>query len=338
MFLFAWMNGVSKHLMQPENRDFSAVQVLWIRFLFLVLVTVALASRRGGIALLRTSRPGLQIIRSVFFVVQVGCFLIGFKYLQLAEVVSVSSAAPLLVTAMSVPLLGEHVGVRRWSAVSIGFVGVVVILRPGLAVVHPASLCMLLGTCLFAIFQIMTRVLARTDSSETTFAYTALIGAAAVSLIGPFQWTPPDANAWILLIIIAALGGLGSFVLIVALGSAPPAILQPLYYTIIVWSTFVGYLLFGDIPDAYTIIGACLIVSSGLYTVLRERRLAEKTTQGGRGAGAQSQRRRRRPNQRSESESGSRSGSESGSGSGTIQIPSLAPPLLLRASARLPQP
>lgn len=273
MLLSACLNGFSKHLMQPENGGFSPTQILWIRFLFLGLLTIVLACRRGGLAILHTRRPGFQIVRSVLFVAQFGLFLIGFKYFQLAEVVSISSATPLLVTALSVPLLGERVGLRRWSAVSIGFIGVVVSLRPGLEVMHPASLCMLLATGIFATFQIMTRVLARTDSSETTLAYTALTGVAIMSLVGPFQWTPPDTKAWILLVIIAVLGGLGTVLCIVALGSAPPVALQPLYYTIIVWSTLVGYCAFGEIPDTYTIIGACLIVSSGLYTVFREQRL-----------------------------------------------------------------
>ena len=273
MFFFACIDGLSKYLMQPGKEDFSVIQVLWIRYLFLVVLSVIFSSRRGGIAMLRTRRPWLQVARSVIFLVQLALVLLGFKFLPMDEVVSIGAAAPLLVTAASVPLLGEKVGVRRWTAVSVGFVGVLLILRPGLAVVQPASLWVLLATGLFTIVQVMTRVLARTDSSETTLAYTALTGVAIMSLVGPFQWTPPDTNAWIILMIIAALGGLGTVLCIVALGSAPPVALQPLYYTIIVWSTLVGYCAFGEIPDTYTIIGACLIVSSGLYTVFREQRL-----------------------------------------------------------------
>lgn len=273
MFFFACIDGLSKYLMQPGKEDFSVIQVLWIRYLFLVVLCVIFSSRHGGIAMLRTRRPWLQVARSVIFLVQLALVLLGFKFLPMDEVVSIGAAAPLLVTAASVPLLGEKVGVRRWTAVSVGFVGVLLILRPGLAVVQPASLWVLLATGLFTIVQVMTRVLARTDSSETTVAYTALIGAAALSTIGPFYWTPPDTTAWILLIVIATFGGLGNFLFIIAVQTAPPVALQPLYYTLLVWSTLMGYVLFGDIPDAFTIIGASMIVGGGLYALFRERRL-----------------------------------------------------------------
>jgi len=275
MFIFSCVDGLSKYVMDT----YSVVQVLWFRYLFLVVLSVTIAARRGGLAMMRTQRPWLQVVRSVLLVVQVGLFVYGFKHLQMAHVNSIGAAAPLLVTALSLPILGERVGIRRWIAVGIGFAGVLLVHRPGLGVVHPVSFWVLLGTLLFAVFQIMTRVLARTDSSETTLAYSSVIGAALLTLVVTSYWgqvwTTPDVSGWTLLTLVAVLGGVGHFLLIISLQSAPPVVLQPFFYTILVWSTIVGFVVFGDIPDSPTVIGALLIVSSGLYTQFRERRLQE---------------------------------------------------------------
>ena len=183
---------------------------------------------------------------------------------------------PLIITALSALVLGEFVGPRRWAAVAVGFVGVVVILRPGLGVFNPAALIPLAGAALFAVYQIMTKVVARRDSMVTILLYTGWIGFALTSITGPFYWTPPDLKGWILLPIAGFMGVVGHLLLIKALELAPASVLQPFNYTLLIWATAVGFLVFGDLPDTVTVLGAGIVVASGLYTWWRERVRAKR--------------------------------------------------------------
>jgi drug/metabolite transporter (DMT)-like permease len=178
---------------------------------------------------------------------------------------------PLLVTALSVPLLGERVGIRRWSAIGVAFAGMLIILRPGLATVHPMALVALLCASMFALYQILTRIVSRDDSPMTTLFYTALVGVIGLTIIGPFYWTWPDPAGWALFGLVALLGSSGHFLLIKALQLAPASVLQPYSYTMLIWATIVGFLVFGNLPDLATVVGAAIIAASGIYTFARER-------------------------------------------------------------------
>lgn len=160
---------------------------------------------------------------------------------------------------------------RRWLAVLAGFVGVLVIVRPGMQALDWRFAVAVTGTVLWALYQILVRMCARTDSSDTTWAWTAVVGLVATSAVGPFVWVWPDAKGWLLLLAIAALGTLSHLALIKALGYAEAGSLQPYSYTLLVWAAVVGFVMFGDIPDTWTIAGAAIIIASGLYAWHRER-------------------------------------------------------------------
>ena len=265
--LFAGMDAGSKQLAE----SYSIVQILWLRFIALTVIAAWLARRQGGEAALRTRRFWLQSVRSLLLVVEIGLFILTITVLPLAEAHAIIAVTPLLVTALSVPLLGERVGIRRWSAIGVAFVGVLIILRPGFGVVHPMALVALLCALLFALYEILTRIVSRDDPPMTTLFYTALVGVIGLSLIGPFYWTTPDPFGWALFALVALLGASGHFLLIKALQLAPASVLQPYSYTLLIWATVVGFAVFATLPDLATVIGAGVIAASGIYTFARER-------------------------------------------------------------------
>jgi drug/metabolite transporter (DMT)-like permease len=267
--LFACMDAGSKQLAE----SYSIVQILWVRFVALMVIAAWLARRQGGNAALRTRRFWLQSARSLLLVVEIGLFILTITVLPLADAHAILAVTPLLVTALSVPLLGERVGIRRWSAIGIAFIGVLIIVRPGFGVVHPMALVALLCASMFALYQILTRIASRDDPAMTTLFYTALMGVIALTAIGPFSWTPPDLFGWALFGLVAVLGASGHFLLIKALQLAPASVLQPYSYTMLIWATVVGFEVFGNLPDLATVLGAAVIAASGIYTFARERRL-----------------------------------------------------------------
>jgi len=266
---FAGMDAVSKTL----STEYSVAQILWVRFAFFAVFATVLAWRRGGGILrqFRTDRPVFQTSRALLLVAEIGCFILAFRYMQLADTHSIGAVFPLVITALSALWLGERVGVRRWTAVAIGFLGMLVILRPGMAVFDPVALLPLAGAVMFAVYQVMTKVISRTDALETTLLYTGWIGVIAMSFFGPFHWDWPDARGWGLLMLAGLLGSIGHMTVIKALEVAPASVLQPFNYTLLVWATGIGFVVFGDLPDAWTVAGATIIVASGLYVWWRER-------------------------------------------------------------------
>jgi drug/metabolite transporter (DMT)-like permease len=251
---------------------YAIIQILWVRFLSLLAVSGWLAARHGR-AGLTTRRFGLQSLRSLMLMVEIGLFIWTITVLPLADAHAILAISPLIVTALSVPLLGERVGIRRWTAIGVASIGMLVILRPGFGVVHPMALVALLCAGMWSLYQILTRIVSRTDAPLTTLFYTALIGALALTVVGPFYWRAPDAQGWALFALVAVLGASGHYLLIKALQLAPASLLQPFAYTVLVWATVVGFTVFGTVPDLLTVLGAAIIVASGLYTFARERRL-----------------------------------------------------------------
>jgi drug/metabolite transporter (DMT)-like permease len=281
MFAFAIMDGMTKMLSQT----LPIPQILWVRnIVFTALAFGILFAQNPGArlsSLTRSGRPVLQFFRALLLVVESGIFMLAFKLMPLADVHAVNAVAPLLVVALSVPLLGEKVGPRRWLAVGAGFVGVLLIVRPGFAAIEPAMLLALLGAAMWAAYQIMVRLCARVDRSETTSLWTALVGLGASTLVGPVVWVWPDQSGWGMLAAIALLGSISHMALIRALGMTQPSLLQPFNYTLFVWAVVVGYLFFGDVPDRFTLVGAAIVIASGIYAWHRERvraAPAKKTT------------------------------------------------------------
>ncbi|MCH9673181.1 MAG: DMT family transporter [Gammaproteobacteria bacterium] len=265
-FLFTSLDATAKYL----TAYYPVEQVVWARFFFHLLLLIAYLGWETTRAV-KTQRLGLQLWRSGLMLVTNLLFFIAVRSLPLADVVAVMFVGPLLVTALSVPLLGERVGPRRWGAVLVGFVGAWIIVRPGSGVMQGLALLPLLAALTNALYTIATRKLSNQDSTMTTLLYTGLIGAVATSAYLPRVWVTPDALGWWLMLLVGALGALGHLAFIRALTISPPAALMPFSYLVLIWSTGYGYVLFDDIPDQQMLIGAAVVVASGLYVLHRER-------------------------------------------------------------------
>jgi drug/metabolite transporter (DMT)-like permease len=267
MLAFAAMDGVSKILGQIH----AIPQILWVRYILFTIFVAILLRRRGLARSMASGQPWLQLARALLIVVENGIFVLAFLYMPLADVHAIAAASPLIVVALSVPMLGERVGPRRWLAVLAGFAGVLLIVRPGFVKLEWPVLIPIAGALMWGLYQVLVRMCARTDSGETTWAWSAIVGLAATTLVGPFVWTWPDAYGWSLLVAVAVLGSLAHYALIKALEFWEAGALQPFSYTLLVWAAVIGYLLFGHIPDAWTFAGAFVIILSGLYAWHRER-------------------------------------------------------------------
>ena len=264
--LFVSMDSLAKQLSQT----YPVPQVVWARYVFHVLL-LALYLRGRVPRTLRTGHLGLQLLRSVFLLGATGMFFTALSFIPLAEASAIMFVAPILVTAFSLPLLGEHVGPRRWASVVVGFGGALIIIRPGSEAMDPAALFALGAAGSYAFYQITTRKLAHSDPPLTTLAYSALVGAIVTSLVVPFFWVQPDAAGWLAIVGLGLFGGIGHFALIKALESAPAATVTPFGYAALLWATMFGFVIFGDLPDLWTVVGAAVIVASGIYIFHRER-------------------------------------------------------------------
>ncbi|CUH78660.1 DMT family transporter [Tropicibacter naphthalenivorans] len=247
------------------------VQIVWLRLLGLFLGVVVMIAMRGT-HLLRTKNPVLQISRGLAAVASAVCFLFAVRDVPLADATAVSFIAPFVVTVVGALVLKETVGIRRWIAVAIGFAGMLVVIRPGLGVFHPAIFFVVLAACLFASRQILSRFLAGGDPVATTVAYTSITATLVASLLQPFFWeTPQGWGVWAVIFGMTVCSALGEVLVIRALDMAQAVVLAPLHYSLIIWSTLYGFLVFGDLPDGWTLFGCAVIVASGLYTLHRER-------------------------------------------------------------------
>jgi drug/metabolite transporter (DMT)-like permease len=267
---FSCIDGSAKFL----NHHMDIVQVVWARYAFAFVFSLFISNPFARPALMRTGRPWLQIGRSALLVLSTGLNVIALRYLQLDQTVSIMFATPFLVAALAGPMLGEWIGPRRWAAITVGFLGVIVVMRPGFGGIHPAAALTAFGTLLYAIYIITTRILARTDSTETTLFYSNIVGVVVTTALLPFVWvTPGDLLVAVVMVTIGAFGALGHFLLIAAHRLAPAAILSPFIYSQLVWMILLGYVIFGDVPNRWTLLGAAIVIASGLYLLFRERKV-----------------------------------------------------------------
>ncbi len=267
IFLFVCMDSVAKH----AATIFDPTQVVWARYFFHMVLMTAFLAPSQGMKLVRTEKLGLQIFRSMLLLGATLCFFTALKYIPLADAGAMGSTSPLFVTVFSVLLLKEKVSFRRWTAVGIGFVGALIILRPGMSAVHPAMFLVLGMSVFYASYQIATRKLAGVDSALTTLFYTALVGTIVMTAVVPFFWTAPSMEGWFMLAVVGLIGGVSHFIIIKALSFTSASTAAPFSYTQLIWTAIFGYIIFGDLPDNYTILGALIIVASGLYILYRER-------------------------------------------------------------------
>lgn len=280
--LFPVMDSGAKYLVQ-NGYDF--VQVVWARYVFHVAaMLVFLVSSQRRLWLRRPRGPGLQLIRAVLLMGATALFFAALRVIDLAEAVAVNFVAPLMVVVFSVVLLGEKVGPRRWGAVGVGFLAILIILRPGTGVFQWASLLVVGAAACNALHQLVTRKLSVIDHPMTTLFISGLVGAVCLSAIVPFHWRDPDLLGWGLMVGIGMLGAMSHYTLIRAFQYAPASMLAPFGYTQIVVATVIGYVVFDNFPDLWTIFGALLIIASGLYVAYREaitRRLARARAEAG---------------------------------------------------------
>lgn len=266
-FIFSAVDMQAKFLTESLH----PVQVAWSRQLGLFLGVVILLSLRGP-GLLRTAHPFLQIGRGALAAGSATLFIAAVAFVPLADAVAVTFVAPFLVTVMGALLLGERVGPRRWAAITIGFLGMLLVIRPGLGVFHPAMFLVLAAATCFALRQIISRRLSASDRTATTVAYTALTASLLLSLPLPFVWqTPTWGLEMLLLISIALMAAVAETMIIKSLELAEAVVLAPVHYSLLIWGTMYGWLVFGQLPDGWTWTGALIIVATGIYTLHRER-------------------------------------------------------------------
>jgi len=271
-FCFAGLDASAKY----ASAVLAPLQIVWMRFVtHSVVVTAALRPWRSP-ALYRPRSAPLHIARAFALLGATFFNFYAVRYLPLALTGSIFFLSPFMVTALAGPFLGEWAGRRRWLAIVFGFIGALIIIRPGLDGFHPAMLLSLAAMVSFSIFVLLTRHLAVRESAESLILLPAIFAALVMALPGLGQWIPvPDLLHWSLLLATGVFGALGHWVFIKAHEAAPAPVLAPFVYSQIIWMTGLGYLLFGDVPDLATMIGAAVIIGSGLYLLYRERHAAD---------------------------------------------------------------
>ena len=270
MTVFALQDGLSRYLAETYN----VISIVTIRYVFLMLFVLAYsAKQQGGIrAVAGTQQLILQISRGVLMAAQICIAVLSFSSLGLVNFHAVFASYPLMVMALSVPILGEHVGWRRWLAVSVGFCGVLLILRPGTAMFSSASILPVIAALMMAIYGIMTRFAARRDSAIKSFFWTAIAGGVAMLSIAPPFWAPPQGSDWGWMGLLCLTGAVGHYLLIKALDATKASTIQPFAYLQLVFASSIGVLVFDDILDPMLLMGSAIIVSSGLFALQRERK------------------------------------------------------------------
>lgn len=271
------MEGLAKSM----SERYVVVQLVFARFAFQSLFIVPIAALRHGPELRRGNRLALQIVRGLSILAGTGFFYWSLRTLPLADGLALMFVAPLIVTAISALFLGEQVGARRWGAVLVGFLGVLVILRPGLGVFQPGAVLALAAGCCIAAYALLTRHLSTAAPPLVTLAYTSLVGAAVTAVLLPFVWQTPDGADWIRMAVMGSVGAFGHYFMIRAFEQAPASVISPFIYAEIVMATTIGYLWFGDFPDGFTWTGIAILIASGVYLSWREHLAQKRARTGG---------------------------------------------------------
>lgn len=268
VLLFAMLDASAKWLAGVVD----PLQVVFARYAGSMILVLALLNPISHPGILRTGRLKLQMLRSLLLLGSTALNFFALKYLQLAETVSIMFATPLLVALLSGPLLGEWPGPRRLVAIVIGFLGVLVITRPGLGGMHPAAFLSVGGCICYAFYSLATRMLSTVDPPETTMVYSGVAGTLAMLPLLPWFWSTPEGwLPWLVMFATGVFGGFGHWLLILAHRLAPATVLAPFIYSQIVWMILLGWFVFGQFPDGWTFGGAAIVIASGLYLLYRER-------------------------------------------------------------------
>jgi drug/metabolite transporter (DMT)-like permease len=268
---FTALDATAKYLVDETN--IPVAQVTWLRFAMHVVFSAVVLWPFAFRPSLRSKKPVIQVVRSCFMIATTMLNFIALKYLQLDQMVTIFFLTPLIVAALAGPLLGEWVGWHRVLAIGAGFLGVLVVMHPGVGSFHWAMLLVLGATLGFAIYNISTRYLAAFDPPAVTQTYTPLVGLLVMTPFGLAAWQwPQEWWLWILFAGLGFWGGLGHWLLILAHRAAPAPVLAPYMYLGLIWMSFAGYFVFGDIPTGWTLGGGAIVIVAGLYLLARERK------------------------------------------------------------------
>ncbi len=268
-FVFAVQDGISRHL----AGEYNVLMVVMIRYWFFAAFVISVAARKaGGLrAAAATEQPLMQGFRALLLVTEICVMIFGFTLLGLVESHAVFACYPLLIAALSGPFLGESVGWRRWAAIAVGFVGVIIILEPGYGVFQPQAVVPLMAALMFALYGLLTRFVARKDDAATSFFWTGTVGAVAMTAVGAWFWEPMSAPDWGWMAALCVTGALGHFTLIKCYEVAEASSVQPFAYLQLVFASALGLLVFGETIRLNVALGAALIVGAGLFTLWRQR-------------------------------------------------------------------
>ncbi len=265
MLVLVSLNSTAKTL----TSSFPPLQIVWARYFFHTVFVLVLIVPRGNV--FRTRFPAIQAVRSMLIFGGTFLYFYGLKFMPLTSAIAILSLAPILTIAFSVPILKERINTRQAISVAFGLAGALIIIRPGLGVFQWTSLLPVGAALCYGVFQVLTRYLSRHDEPLTTLAWSAAGGTVVASLMVPMEWVTPQPQEWLGLAALGGIAALGQYTLIRAWGHAPASVLAPFNYTNLLWSVPFGFFLFGDLPDRWTILGALIIVGSGIYVTRRHR-------------------------------------------------------------------
>jgi drug/metabolite transporter (DMT)-like permease len=268
MMLLPYLDVVAKFLGQ---QGMPVMQIVWARMAFGTLLTLPFVLRHGGPAAIRPDQPWYHTLRAALLIAATFLFFTALKYLPIADALAIFFVQPLILTAISPFVLGERVGPRRWAAVFVGFIGTLIIIRPGMAEVNPGTFYALgAGAALACYFAMTRRIAGRAPAMVTTF-HTSLIGTVLTTALIIGTWQTPTPTQWGLLFLIGLIATLGHYCIVRAYDHAEASLLAPLAYTEMVMATFAGWWFFGDLPDGYTLLGVTILIASAIYISVRER-------------------------------------------------------------------
>jgi drug/metabolite transporter (DMT)-like permease len=263
--------GVSDVTAKYLSATLPSIEIAWLRFLVFAMIMAPAMVPGSPLFALKTNNVGLQLMRGAALLGSSLFFISGLRYLPIAEASATGFVSPLFVTALSIVFLGESVGVRRWLATAVGLIGVLIVLRPGTSAFHPAAFFPIVSALAWACTLIMTRMMSGSEHAITTMTYSSIAGVCVLSALVPFVWVTPNWNDILFGICIGVASTVGQWIVVLAFRYADASVLAPFSYLQLLWVSLLGFIIFGEVPDIWTVTGAAFIVGSGLYTAHRER-------------------------------------------------------------------